>query len=486
MKSNRRQFFQVSIASGAALSAVAQAQKDQPNILWICTDQQRYDTIRALGNRHIRTPNIDKLIETGVAFTHAHCQSPICTPSRASFLTGMYPSTVHGCINGNDHWDEAAPLITKTLKDAGYDCGLSGKFHLASAMAHEPELRPKDDGYRRFWYSHAPHQGIGKCNQYTDWLESIGQDFKKLKKKHGYIPAQWHQTTWCADRAIEFMKEKRNGPWLFSVNIYDPHGPFDPPQEYVDRFDIDTLPEPLFRESDLAAQQLLAEVNFQSKAKRPTYPKAKETLAKYWAQIELIDENVGRMMDAIEKTGQRENTIVIFTSDHGEMAGDHGLNKKGCRFYEGLVRVPLIFSWPDRFKTGLRSDALVELTDIVPTLLDLTDLEIPETMQGQSLLPILEGKTDPGRHREFVRCEYYKVLQGPESYSTMIRTRRHKLVNYHGMETGELFDLEKDPHEFENRWNDPAYAEVRFDLMRKSFDALAFAVDTGSERVGRY
>ena len=490
MTMNRRRFLQMSMASGMALGAVeglgADEKRKRPNILWICTDQQRYDTIHALGNHHIRTPNLDWLVAQGVAFTHAHCQSPICTPSRASFLTGMYPSTVHACINGNDHWDEAAPLITKTLADTGYDCALAGKFHLSSAMAHEPELRPKDDGYRRFWYSHAPHQGIGKGNQYTDWLTSIGQDYNKLKKKYGYIPARWHQTTWCADRAIEFMKEKHNGPWLCSVNIYDPHGPFDPPQEYLDRFDIDSLPGPLFRESDLAAQQRLAGIMFQSKAKRPAYPDAKLTLAKYWAQIELIDENVGRMLESLEETGQRENTLVIFTSDHGEMAGDHGLNKKGCRFYEGLVRVPLVFCWPGRFKEGLRSDALVELLDIAATLLELNGLPAPKTMHGRSLLPILTGQTDPAHHRDFVRCEYYEVLEGPRSYATMLRTREYKLVNYHGREPGELFDLTKDPQEFENQWDNPAYASVRFDLMKKSFDALAFSVDIGPERVGRY
>lgn len=480
----------MSVASGMALASgavlLADEKRKRPNILWICTDQQRYDTVHALGNPHISTPNLDRLVAQGVAFTHAHCQSPICTPSRASFLTGMYPSTIHACINGNDHWDEAAPLITKTLADAGYDCALAGKLHLSSAMAHEPELRPKDDGYRRFWYSHAPHQGIGKGNQYTDWLTSISQDYKKLNEKYGYIPAKWHQTTWCTDRAIEFMREKHSGPWLCSVNIYDPHGPFDPPQEYVDRFDIESLPESLFRESDLVAQQRLTGVMFQTKAKRPAYPDAKLTLAKYWAQIELIDENIGRMLEVLEETRQRENTLVIFTSDHGEMAGDHGLNKKGCRFYEGLVRVPLIFSWSERFKDGLRSDALVELLDIVPTLLELNGLPVPETMHGRSLLPILTGQADPGHHRDFVRCEYYEVLEGPRSYATMLRTREYKLVNYHGHEHGELFDLKKDPHEFENQWDNPAYASVRFDLMKKSFDALAFAVDTGPQRVGRY
>jgi arylsulfatase A-like enzyme len=282
------------------------------------------------------------------------------------------------------------------------------------------------------------------------------------------------------------MKEERKDPWLCSVNIYDPHGPFDPPQEYVDRFDIDSLPEPLFRESDLAAQQRLSGIMFQGRVKRPAYPDAKLTLAKYWAQIELIDENVGRMLETLEETGQRENTVVIFTSDHGEMAGDHGLNKKGCRFYEGLVRVPLVFSWPKRFKEGLRSDALVELLDIAPTLLELNGLPVPETMHGRSLLPILTGQADPGRHRDFVRCEYYEVLEGPRSYATMLRTREYKLVNYHGHEHGELFDLSKDPDEFENQWDNPAYVSVRFELMKKSFDALAFAVDTGPQRVGRY
>jgi arylsulfatase A-like enzyme len=254
----------------------------------------------------------------------------------------------------------------------------------------------------------------------------------------------------------------------------------------VDRFDIGSLPEPLFRESDLAAQQRLAGIMFQTKAKRPTYPDAKLTLAKYWAQIELIDENVGRMLDALEETGQRQDTLIIFSSDHGEMAGDHGLNKKGCRFYEGLVRVPLIFSWPKRLKQGIRSDALVELVDIVPTLLELTGVPVPETMQGKSLLPILEGKADPDKHRDFVRCVYYRALNGPESYGTMIRTREHKLVNYHGHKIGELFDMTKDPQEFENQWANPAYAAVRFDLMKRSFDALALAVDTGPPRVGRY
>jgi len=486
----RRNVLKTTVAAAAATlpaPRAAAAKSDaakRPNILWICTDQQRYDTIRSLNNPHIRTPNIDKLVARGVAFTHAYCQSPICTPSRASFLTGMHPDAIGACTNGNKSWDDAAPLVTKTLAEAGYDCGLSGKLHLSSAHGRI-EKRPKD-GYRVFHWSHHPKDDWPKGHAYCDWLKARGKDYKKLHRKNGYIPAELHQTTWCAKTAEEFIREERKGPWLFSLNCFDPHPPLDPPKEYVDRFDIKSLPGPLFRESDLAAQKKLQGVNFQTRATRPKKPNCQLHQAKYWAQIELIDENVGRLMKVLDQTAQRDNTIVIFTSDHGETLGDHGLRAKGCRFYESLVRVPLIISWPNRFKQGLKSDALVELTDIVPTLLEACGLPVPEDMQGKSLTGILTGKSDPHKHREFVRSIYYRVLQGAPSYASMIRTRGHKLVCYHGHRLGELFDMGKDPGEFENLWDDPKLAGVRFELTTKAFDAAAFATDLGSRRVGRY
>ena len=145
----------------------------QPNILWICTDQQRFDTISALNNTQLKTPNIDKLVATGVAFERAYCQSPICTPSRASFLTGMYPSSVHACGNGNEYWAEAAPLVTTLLADAGYDCALAGKFHLAGARGRI-EPRPKHDGYRLFHWSHDPGRPMGERTRLRRLARLIG------------------------------------------------------------------------------------------------------------------------------------------------------------------------------------------------------------------------------------------------------------------------------------------------------------------------
>ena len=367
---------------------------DRPNILWICSDQQRYDTIHALGNEHIHTPHLDRLAAEGVAFTHAHCQSPICTPSRASFLTGMYPSTIHACTNGNERWAGAAPLISKLLADAGYDTGLAGKLHLAGAAGR---IEPRgDDGYRVFEWSHHPRNDWATGHAYADWLRAKGSDPDLVKNDPAALDPELHQSMWCAERAIAFIEQDRSEqdrsePWLLSVNPFDPHTPFDPPAPYLQRYDAATLPWPLWRESDRTAQAALAGVDFQTTCRHPQEFDARQIKAAYYAMIELLDDAVGRMLQALERSGQRERTIVIFTSDHGEMLGDHGLLLKGCRFYEGLVRVPLIISWPGRYCSGLVSDALVELIDITPTLLDACGVGVPPRMQGRSLRGILTG-----------------------------------------------------------------------------------------------
>jgi len=473
----------------------------RPNILWICTDQQRYDTIHALGNEAIRTPHLDHLAESGVAFTRCYSQSPICTPSRASFLTGRYPSTIHVNRNGNAYFPPDVRLVTRALADVGYDCGLAGKLHLSAAEGRV-EARP-DDGYRIFRWSHHPKPEPywpTEQHHYQKWLRELGVDWDTT---YGQAPAEgwdvqtdyapgiaarYHQTTWCANEAIAFMSEERRGPWLMSVNPFDPHPPLDPPPEYLERMDRDTMPMPLFRPEELESQREFRGIAHQTRT--PTSPydyDARDMVAAYYAQIELIDDQVSRMVEALERTGQRDNTIVIFTSDHGEMLGDHGLRLKGCRFYEGAVRVPLIISWPARVQQGLVSDALVELTDLVPTLNDAVGLPTEPDVQGRSLLPILTGRSDPGYHRAFVRSEYHDALAQPEpSHANMIRDDRFKLVVYHGHEIGELYDLQNDPDEFHNLWVDPAYRDVRYDLMKSLFDATMLATDAGQPRVGRF
>ncbi len=459
----------------------------RPNILWYCTDQQRFDTIGALGNPHVRTPNIDRLVEEGVAFTHAYCQSPICTPSRSSFLTGMYPSRVHNTRNGNESFPDFPPLVTKLVADGGYDCGLVGKFHLQSAGRRtEPRI---DDGYDYWKFSHAPRDDWEEGHDYAEWVCSRGGDLDALRESEDSVPRELHQTTWASEMSIDFVTQKRDAPWLLSVNIYDPHPPFIPPREYRDHFDAETLPGPHFRESDLDQQAKLAGIDFQGGAKTPEERDAKSIQAAYYAMIELIDDEFARLRDALEESGQLENTVIIFTSDHGETLGDHGLLQKGCRFYEGLVRVPLIFRCPERFQSGLPSDALVELIDKTATILDLAGVEIPEWVQGRSLSPILRGEADPHTLRDFVRSEYFDALSphftgGDGSFATMYRNRRYKLVVYHGHGLGELYDLEEDPHEFENLWDSESHRHLRAELLYASFDAhVLTTTDVGSVRI---
>ena len=459
----------------------------RPNILWYCTDQQRFDTIAALGYPHAQTPTLDRLVSEGTAFTHAFCQSPICTPSRSSFMTGMYPSRVHNTRNGNDTFPAHPPLISRLLADAGYDCGMVGKFHLqSSGRRTEPRL---DDGYSYWKFSHAPRDDWAEGHDYAEWVRAKGGDLNALRESEGRVPPELHQTTWATECSIDFIQRPREQPWLLHVNPYDPHPPFIPPAEYAERFSADDMPGPHFRPSDLENQKRLAHVDFQDEVRTPDEHDAKRAQALYFAMIAQLDDQFARLLDLLDSTDQRENTVVIFTSDHGESLGDHGLMFKGCRFYEGLVRIPLIMSWPGHFQAGLRSSGLVELLDLTATTLELAGVPQPEYMQGRSLLPILEGRGDPAHFRESVRCEYFEALDshftdGVGSYATMYRTERYKLTLYHDQGLGELYDLEQDPNEFDNLWDTPAAQQLRGELILKSFNSHVMqTTDVGSRRI---
>jgi len=473
------------------------ARHERPNVLWICTDQQRFDTIRALGNDRINTPNLDRLVEGGVALTGAFCPSPVCSPSRAAFLTGRYPRTT-GCRQNGQAIRPTERLITRTLADVGYTCGLSGKLHLSSCAGGRVEQRI-DDGYAEFHWSHHPQPDWTE-NAYTRWLASQGRSWGELYTgpatpyvKHG-IPAEYHQTTWCAERAIEFIHTNRGRPWLFSVNCFDPHHPFDPPADYLKRYRPDDMPLPKFRPGELDAKPDYQKLDHEWAHNEPGYfhvgamtdDDRRRVTAAYYAMVELVDAQVGRMLAALDQTGQRHSTIVLFMSDHGEMLGDHGIYLKGPHFYDEAVRVPLVVSWPGRFQTGLRADALVELVDLAPTLLEAARLDVPPAMQGRSLLPLLTGEADPASHRDAVYSEYYNAWTHKHSYGTMLRTRHEKIVVYHGIDQGELYDLDADPDEFDNLWDRPDRAAMKTRLLKQAFDASVLTMDPMPPRLGAF
>lgn len=485
----------------------------RPNILWYCTDQQRYDTIAALGNPHIRTPALDRFAGAGTAFRQAYIQSQICTPSRASFLTGRYPASTHVHRNGNAYFPDCEKLVTRILADHGYDCGLVGKLHLASADG-EMEKRT-DDGYRSMEWSHHPMPDKVQRNDYGRWLkDEKGLDHADLYRDvKGFctvgVPAELHQTTWCTEMAIRFIEEPRDGPWMLSVNPFDPHPPFDPPREYLDRYDPEDLPDPLFRETDLERQKQFRHICQQSvhasdprtdgvpeeqgefaAAHPPRSFNGRSAKAAYYAMIELLDDQFGRLVDYLDEKGELDNTLIIFHSDHGEQLGDHGLLYKGCRFFEGLVHVPMMFCWQGQIKPDQVSDALVELVDLAPTVLDAAGIDIPYSMQGKSLMPILRGEADLHVHKDRVVCEFNDALgsaiESVPTHATMTFDGRYKFIVYHDHGFGELFDLKDDPGEFTNLWDDPDHRELRGVLMHKHLDAVMATSSAGIERVGRF
>ena len=495
------------------------AENRRPNILWYCADGQRYDTIHALNCPAARTPNLDRLVERGVSFTRAYCQNPICTPSRSSFLTGRYPATTHVYRNGHARFPSGEKLVTRLLADGGYDCGLAGKLHLSTAKAGE---RRYDDGYRVFHHSNlqVPDEA-DEQNEYFGWLrDEKGVDPYELYEACPSfcgpgVPAALTQVTWCSEMAIRFITEPRDGPWLMSVNPFAPHPPFTPPPEFLTHFDPADVPPPLFQESDLERQkqfqkiraqkleavdpfgpmpevsQLTADSQSARTYKAPEQFNGQTIKAAYYAMIEHIDHELGRIMDALQSSGQLDNTIILYHSDHGELLGDHGLIFKGCRFFEGLVHVPLIMALPDRFQSNLRSEALVELVDLAPTLLDAAGLDVPRNMQGRSLLPLLTGAADASGHRSHVVCDFYDSLGyspvDTPTQATMTYDGRYKMVLYHREDNlTELFDLDADPGEFTNLWTDPSMAQLELTRMRSHIDAVMATISPGAERVATY
>ena len=474
-----------------------------PNILWITTDQQRWDTIAALGNAHIRTPHIDSLVRDGVAFTHVFCQSPVCTPSRASYLTGRYPRTTK-CRQNGQTLPPTERLISRILADAGYTCGLSGKQHLSSCSDGKVEVR-SDDGYEEFHWSHHPQPDWVE-NEYAQWLHSKGANWNDIYsgESTGFVkvgvPAELHQTTWCAEKAVDFIRNQgddvggNSKPWLFNFNCFDPHHPFDPPPDYLSRYPADDMPLPLSRPGELDEKTTYQRLDAKWAHNNPgefhvaamTDDDRRQVTAAYYAMIELIDDQVGRMLTALEETNQAENTLVIFMSDHGEMLGDHGLYFKGPHFYEAAIRIPLVIRWPNRALSGHRVDGLVELIDLAPTLCDAASIPIPSAMQGRALTDQLGGNANPQLHRDYVYCEYYNAWTHPRSYATMMRTRSHKIAVYHGTNEGELYDLENDANELHNLWHSPQHLTLQRDLLKQAFDASVFTMDPMPPRLGPF
>ncbi len=445
----------------------------RPNVVLLYTDQQRWDALRCAGNQHIHTPNLDALADDGALFTHSYCNSPVCMPSRQSMLSGQYPSSVGTTCNGVE-MPEDMLTIQKVLGRGGYHTANLGKLHFLNHSDRDHrEAHPDygfdellisdepgcyDDAYIKWVQEKDPEQ-VDNCRCTSPPAVTEDRIEKQPRAPHQpYVfdgPEQLSHTAFVAEETARYIHQRAAmGPFFVIGGFYAPHAPLNPPRRFVDMYDPEELPPPAALEGQDRFDLSTAE-----------WQRIK---AFYYALVSHVDDQVGRVIQALEDTGQRDDTLVIFTSDHGEHLGDHGRVAKGPPGYDSCARVPLIMSYPNGFDCGQKREELIEAVDIVPTILDYCGFQIPPIMQGRSFRSLLDGSSYEERTSAFLELKFpFK-----RSWKT-IRTRQFKYcTNRSGQEL--LFDLNEDPNELHDVSDNIEYVEAlhecRRELLRRWFD----------------
>ncbi len=467
----------------------------RPNIIFIITDQQRYDTIHALGFPYMDTPNLDRLAAEGVSFTHCHVTAPLCVPSRASLFTGLYPHTT-GVLTNVDQWQHS---WVERLADSGYHCVNIGKMH---AMPYDGRL-----GFHERYVVENTDTFRVRHLHFDEWRKAIGTrglvrpqrdlyrqwpDYReRLGAFEWTLPEETHSDMFIGDMARWWIEAREHvEPLFLQIGFPGPHPPYDPVLRYAERYLERELPLPEVTEDEIRALPPPYQAIRRSQAEHdidsvvhllnPTPEQLKRQRAYYLGNVTMIDEMIGQILDALERTGYLENAVVIFASDHGDCLGDHGLGHKGT-MYDAVVRVPLIVRAPGRFPGGRRLDGLCQLMDVAPTIMDLArietapakqdgplhpeleEIEVPPPMEAESLMPALEGGAWDGRPHVFSEIG---MGGSPEAdFSTMVRDRDWKLVHFVGRDFGQLFNLVDDPTEVHNLWDDPSAAQRKRELL---------------------
>jgi arylsulfatase A-like enzyme len=422
----------------------------QPDILFIVTDDQRPDTIHALGNETIQTPHLDRLVARSSVFTRAIAGYPICHVSRAELLTGCcafraLPGYPGGSI------DPKLATLAPTFQEAGYTTCYAGKWH--------NDGQPKTRGYTitSGLFSSGGAKGAKGAEVdtqghpvtgYTGWTFKTDDGAVETHKGIGLTP---RTSEFVADGAIDFIKRKHDKPFLLHVNFTAPHDPRLMPPGYEGRYDPKKIPLP----GSFARQHPFDHGNIHGRdevlLKKPLdEDDLRRELACYYAVITHMDEQIGRILAAVEAGGGSDNTIIIFTTDQGLAMGSHGLMGKQ-NMYEHTLGVPLIIGGPN-LPAGRRFAAQCYLRDVFPTACNLAGIPIPETVQGRSLVPVLQGRTD--QLYPFV-VAYFTDTQ------RMIRDGRWKFARYPKAEQTQLFDLQNDPLELRNLAPEPAHQDRR-------------------------
>ncbi|MCC5850658.1 MAG: sulfatase-like hydrolase/transferase [Verrucomicrobia bacterium] len=491
--------------------------KSAPNILFITSDQQHYDTL-GIDNPRIHTPNLDRLCREGTCFTRAYCPNPTCTPTRASLLTGLMPSH-HGAWSLGTKLREDLPTLPGILSQAGYQTTLIGKAHFQPLVSTpeypsiecQPLLRDLDfwRGFHGPWYgfdhieitrNHCDEGHVGA--HYAIWMEEKGiknwADFFQLpdmggdtERRQAYthedprkwnLPAEMHYTSWTAERSIAAIDRAQSDqkPFFLWASFHDPHPPYIVSEPWASMYDpADMEPGRVAsgeHDANPAIHRHAAEIDdldfWLERAKdqgcihgrgfHGGYPEEelRKDIACYYGMVSFMDEQIGRILYHLDARGLTENTLVVFTTDHGHFLGQHGLRLKAIHHYEDLLRVPFLARWPENIPADRKSEHLQNLVDLPRTFLKAVGMEAPVHMQGVNQLTSWNGE---GPVREWSITENHHGYTRFHMHSFV--TDRYKLTVHRDSDEGELFDLREDPGEQRNLWDDPGSLNLKAELL---------------------
>jgi uncharacterized sulfatase len=486
----------------------------RPNILLITSDQQHWDTL-GVTNPRIRTPALDRLAAEGTRYTRAYCNNPVCTPSRATIITGLYPAW-HGAWTIGVKLPEDVPTVGDEFRRAGYATTLVGKAHFQPLAATpeqpslecQPTLRDLDfwRGFHGPWYgfehvevarNHTDETHAGQ--HYAIWLEERGltnwldyfqpwpRDPAAPRREHTWeLPEELHYSAWTAERAIANIERhvREDRPFFLWASFQDPHPSYLVPEPWASMYrpedmapgrlapgELDALP-PHFAKTqeerpDFSAYQETPFTNHGFTSHLRDEAKLRRDMAVYYGMISLLDRQVGRILDALDRLGLAEDTVVVFSTDHGHFLGQHGLVAKGAFHYEDLLRLPFLVRAPGRAPAGATSAALQGLVDLAPTFLTAAGLPVPGLMQGVSQWDVWRGAAERARDHVIVENRHQPTAVHLRTYIEA----RYKLTVYRHHDYGELFDLAADPEERRNLWADPTHAATRGALLHRFVQA---------------